>query len=102
MYCTSELDRRLLSISALSAKGLHVTFRDRICEIRNDQEVVTMVTQKGKLFVLECNTLESASTDRCMLKRTISHVVKVECWKVQVALGIDSRASTYARTHEMF
>lgn len=56
-----ELDRRLLSIPALSAKGLHVTFRNRTCEIRNDQEVVTQVTRKGKLFVLECDTLESAN-----------------------------------------
>ena len=40
-----QLDRRLLSISVLSAKGLNVTFRNKTCEIRNDQEVVTQVTQ---------------------------------------------------------
>ena len=56
------LDRRLLSIPALSARGLHVTFRNRTCEIRNDQEVVTQVTQKGKLFVLECDSVESVNT----------------------------------------
>ena len=56
-----QLDRRLLSISALSAKGLNVTFRNKTCEIRNDQEVATQVTQKGQLFVLECDTLESAN-----------------------------------------
>ena len=35
-----------------------------MCEIRNDQEVVTQVTQKGKLFVLECDTLESANVSQ--------------------------------------
>ena len=55
-----ELDRRFLSISALSAKGLHLTFRNNTCEIRNHHEVVTQVTQKGKLFMLECEQVESA------------------------------------------
>ena len=40
---------------------LHVTFRCKTCEIRNDQEVVTQLTQKNKSFVLECDILESAS-----------------------------------------
>ena len=57
-----ELDRRLLSVSTLSAKGLHVTFRNKTCEIRTDQEVVTQVTKTVKLFVLECDILESVST----------------------------------------
>lgn len=39
-----------------------MTFRNRTCEIRNDQEVVTQVTQKSKLFVLECDALVSART----------------------------------------
>nr|CCA27886.1 putative polyprotein [Albugo laibachii Nc14] len=56
-----ELDRRHFSIPALSSKGLQVTFRNKKSEIRNDhQELITKVTQKGKLFVLECDTLESA------------------------------------------
>ena len=34
-------DRRLLSISALSSKGLHITFQNNKCEIRKQYEVVT-------------------------------------------------------------
>ena len=54
------LDRRLLSTSALSSKGLHITFLKNKCEIRNQDEVVTQVTQKGILFILEFEQVESA------------------------------------------
>uniref|UniRef100_A0AAV1V209 Polyprotein n=1 Tax=Peronospora matthiolae TaxID=2874970 RepID=A0AAV1V209_9STRA len=57
-------DLRLLSIPALSAKGLHATFRNKTCEIRNDQKLVTQVTQMGKLFVIEYDTIESASVSK--------------------------------------
>lgn len=56
-----DLDRHLLSIPALSTKRLHVIFHKKMCEIRNRQEVVTQVTRKGKLFMMECDTLECAN-----------------------------------------
>ena len=46
--------------------------------------------------------IESSAAQRYMLKRASSHVVEGECCKVQVALGIDSRASTYARIYGMW
>ncbi|CEG38640.1 FOG: Transposon-encoded proteins with TYA, reverse transcriptase, integrase domains in various combinations [Plasmopara halstedii] len=57
-----DLDRRLLSIPALSGKVFHETFGKALCKIKNDNEVATRLTQKGKLFVLKCNPVESANT----------------------------------------
>ncbi|CEG41686.1 polyprotein [Plasmopara halstedii] len=55
-----DLNQRLLSIPALSEKGMHVTFGKALCKIKSDKEIVIRVTQKGKLFVLESNSVESA------------------------------------------
>ena len=38
----------------------------------------------------------------CMLKRSASHVIVGEWWKVQVALGIYARASTFSRILGLF
>ena len=50
----------------------------------------------------ESPALKAVQHERYMLKRTSSHVVEGECCKVQVALGIDSRASTYAKIYGMW
>ena len=64
MLYAPELDHRLLSTPAQSETGLHVTFCNKMCAIRNGEEVVTQVTQKGKLLILECDILESANVSQ--------------------------------------
>ena len=39
-----DLDRRLLSIPALAEKGLNVSFGRGVCEIRDNERIVTQVT----------------------------------------------------------
>ncbi|CEG46708.1 polyprotein [Plasmopara halstedii] len=56
-----DVDRRLLSISALSAKGLKVTFGNKSFTIKTGQDIVTKVSQTGKLFVLDCILTETAN-----------------------------------------
>lgn len=53
-----ELDRRLLSASVLVERGLNVSFENGSCTIRNNQEIVTEVARKGKLYVMESVTRE--------------------------------------------
>ncbi|KAI9919778.1 hypothetical protein PsorP6_017631 [Peronosclerospora sorghi] len=48
-----DLDRRLLSIPALSRKILQVLFTKLHCEIRMQDEVVTRVTKAGKVNIME-------------------------------------------------
>ena len=53
-----ELDRRLLSASVLVERGLNVSFENGSCTIRNNQEIVTEVARKGKVYVMESVTRE--------------------------------------------
>ncbi|CAI5720727.1 unnamed protein product [Peronospora effusa] len=55
------LDRRLLSISALSKKGLQVIFPDLSCQIKNNTEVVAHIPRRNKMYVLECSPAEVAN-----------------------------------------
>ena len=50
------LDRRLLSISALSREGLQVIFSYLSCKIRSDAEVVAQIPRQNKMYVLECSS----------------------------------------------
>nr|CCA26539.1 putative polyprotein [Albugo laibachii Nc14] len=61
-----DLDRRLLSIQALAEKGLNVSFGKGICQIRDNERVVTQVTKRGKVYVMECaiNELALADTEK--------------------------------------
>ena len=47
------LDRRLLSISALSRKGLKVIFSNLSCQIRSNAEVIAQVPRRNKMYVLD-------------------------------------------------
>jgi hypothetical protein len=49
-----ELDRRLISISALVAKGLEVKFHGDQCVISHERTIITRVDRVGRLFVLHC------------------------------------------------
>uniref|UniRef100_A0AAV1U517 Polyprotein n=1 Tax=Peronospora matthiolae TaxID=2874970 RepID=A0AAV1U517_9STRA len=55
------LDRRLLSISALSKRGLQVIFSDLSCQIRSNTEVVAQIPRRNKMYVLECSPAEVAN-----------------------------------------
>ncbi|CAI5728478.1 unnamed protein product [Peronospora effusa] len=55
------LDRRLLSISALSKKGLQVIFSDLSCQIKNNTEVVAHIPRQNNMYVLECSPAEVAN-----------------------------------------
>nr|CCA15711.1 putative polyprotein [Albugo laibachii Nc14] len=52
------LDQKLLSVSALADNGLQVVFRNLTCEIKSDDRSIVEIQRIGKLFVLECETLE--------------------------------------------
>nr|CCA15903.1 putative polyprotein [Albugo laibachii Nc14] len=54
------LDQKLLSVSALAERGLQVVFRNLTCEIKSDDRSIVEIQRIGKLFVLECKTLEVA------------------------------------------
>ena len=55
------LDHRLLSVSALVAKGLEVNFENEWCTIRKNKEMVTCLKKSGKLYLLQCKmTMENA------------------------------------------
>nr|CCA19879.1 putative polyprotein [Albugo laibachii Nc14] len=54
------LDQKLLSVSALAEKGLQLVFRNLTCEIKSDDRSIVEIQRIGKLFVLECKTLEVA------------------------------------------
>ena len=56
-----KLDRKLLSISALLKKGLDVSFNNNCCTIKNDEDIITKVPRRSKLFILECVPTESAN-----------------------------------------
>ena len=45
----------------MSVKGLHVIFCNKTCKMRNDEKLMTQVTQKSTFFVLECDTLKYAN-----------------------------------------
>ena len=56
-----KLDRKLPSISALSKKGLDVSFNKNCCTIKNGEDIIIKVPRRGKLFILECVPTESAN-----------------------------------------
>ena len=53
-----DLDRRLISILALVAKGLKVEFLSDICGISHETTEITRVRRNGKLFILDCKPRE--------------------------------------------
>ena len=56
----SGLDQKLLSVSALAENGLQIVFRNLTCKIKSDDRSTVEIQRIGKLFVLECETLEVA------------------------------------------
>nr|CCA23551.1 putative polyprotein [Albugo laibachii Nc14] len=54
------LNQKLLSVSALAEIGLQIVFRNLTCEIKSDDRSIVEIQRIGKLFVLECKTLEVA------------------------------------------
>ncbi|KAI9909085.1 hypothetical protein PsorP6_014813 [Peronosclerospora sorghi] len=77
-----DLDRRLLSIPALSRKGLQVLFTKTHCEIRMKDEFVTRVTKVGKVYIMECTTVESATSDQVMEK--VPKSVDIDIWHARL------------------
>lgn len=55
-----DLDRRLISISALVAKGLKVEFEHDDCVISDSTGPITRVRRSGKLYVLNCKPREKS------------------------------------------
>ena len=60
VFYVPGLDQKLHSVSALAEKGLQVVFRNLTCEIKSDDRSIVEIQRIGKLFVLECKTLEVA------------------------------------------
>ena len=55
-----DLDRRLMSISALVKKGLKIRFEKKCCVISNEESEIVRVERDGKLYILDCKARESA------------------------------------------
>ena len=48
-----NLERRLLSIPALVAKGRNVIFGNYWCDIRNSEQLIVRVNMIGKMYILK-------------------------------------------------
>lgn len=72
-----ELDRRLISISALVAKGLSVKFERDVCAISNGDIEITRVRRTGKLFVLGCKSHQ-------MLAAAPAEATSAELWHARL------------------
>ncbi|KAI9906146.1 hypothetical protein PsorP6_013784 [Peronosclerospora sorghi] len=77
-----DLDRRLLSIPALSRKGLQVLFTKTHCEIRMKDELVTRVTKFGKIYIMEYTTVESARSGQVM--EQVPKSVDIDIWQARL------------------
>ena len=82
------LDRRLLSISALSRKGLKVIFSNLSCQIRSNAEVIAQVPRRNKMYVLDCSPVESANiceeTNREEKSRDGSGAADLQVWHARL------------------
>nr|CCA26158.1 putative polyprotein [Albugo laibachii Nc14] len=56
-----KLDRRLLPITALVARGINVSFGNKWCEIHSGIKTIIRIQRSGKMYIL--NTLPKASTE---------------------------------------
>ena len=60
VLCVPDLDKRLLSISAMNEKGLKVVFGQATCEIKNGEENLITVARSGKISIIHGQINEHA------------------------------------------